>query len=156
MDDHILRANVNSTVENPLVAIAARITRVRQNSGLNQAQFAERLGFPKRTYLGWERAETEPPIWMLSAMRDAFGIDPDWILRGPDATPRRHVSEVDWERLQRLQEDIRVYAQKIGLEPNCRQLLDLAKTIFEEAEDNEQVALGRMKATLKAMVNGKV
>ncbi|MDR7115630.1 helix-turn-helix transcriptional regulator [Caulobacter sp. BE254] len=151
-----MRHIATSTAENPLVPIAARLARVRAGSGLNQGQFAERLGFPKRTYLGWERAETEPPIGMLSAVRREFGIDPDWILHGPGDIPRRHASEIDWERLQRLQEEIRRYAYQIGLEPNGAQLLDLARAVFDEAPEVEEAALSKMKQTLKALAKGKV
>ena len=130
--------------------------RVRASSGLNQGQFAERLGFPKRTYLGWERAETEPPIAMLSAMRREFGIDPDWILHGPGDIPRRHALEIDWERLQRLQEEIRQYAYDIGLELDGTQLLSLARAVFEEAPEAEGPALHKMKQTLKTFAKGRI
>jgi hypothetical protein len=93
---------------------------------------------------------------MLSAMRREFGIDPDWILHGPGEIPRRHASELDWERLQRLQEEIRHYAYQIGLEPSGPQLLDLARAVFDEAPEVEEAALGRMKRTLKALAKGKV
>jgi transcriptional regulator with XRE-family HTH domain len=152
--EHILRHVATSTAENPLLPIAARLARVRAGSGLNQGQFAERLGFPKRTYLGWERAETEPPIGMLSAMRREFGIDPDWILHGPDETPRRHSSEIDWDRLQRLQEDIRQHAHRFGLELSGEQLLDLTRAVFDEAPEVEGVALSKMKRMLKVFAKG--
>lgn len=140
--------------DSPLSPLAARLARIRADSGLNQAQFAERLGFPKRTYLGWERAETEPPIGMLRAMRREFGIDPDWLLNGPGDLPRRHASEMDWERLQELQEQIRDHAYKIGLELSCRQLLDLARAVFEEAPDAQEQALAHMKRTLRSLCLG--
>lgn len=151
-----MRHLATSTADNPLLGIAARLVRVRASSGLNQGQFAERLGFPKRTYLGWERAETEPPIGMLSAMRREFGIDPDWILHGPGDIPRRHVMEIDWERLQRLQEEIRQYAYDIGLEPDGTQLLGLARAVFEEPPEAEDSALNKMKQTLKAFARGRM
>lgn len=128
---------------------------MRADSGLNQSQFAERLGFPKRTYLGWERAETQPPIGMLSAVRREFGIDPDWILHGPGDIPRRHASEIDWERLQRLLEEIRCFAYQIGLELSGGQLLDLARSVLEEAPEIEDVAMDRTKRTLQTLARVK-
>ena len=142
--------------DNPLEMIARRIARVRADSGLNQGQFAERLGFPKRTYLGWERAETEPPIWMLTAMRGQFGIDPDWILHGPGDTPRRHAHDFDWERLGRLQQEIQDYVAQIGLALSTSQLLVLARTVFEEGVEAEASALDRMKTTIKALASGRL
>ncbi len=136
--------------------IARRLARVRADSGLNQGQFAERLGFPKRTYLGWERGETEPPIWMLTAMRGQFGVDPDWILHGPEDTPRRHAQDFDWERLGHLQQEIQDYAVQIGLSLGTTQLLILARTVFEEGLDAESSALERMKITIKALASGKL
>lgn len=150
-----MRRVAMSEAENPLSAIARRVARVRADSGLNQGEFAERIGFPKRTYLGWERAETEPPIWLLTALRREFGIDPDWVLNGPDDAPRRHAAELDWERLQRLQETIREMAIQLGLEPSGRQLLDLARAVLEEPPEAEGVALRRMQQTLKAVLNGR-
>ena len=142
--------------ERPLEVIARRLARVRADSGLNQGQFAERLGFPKRTYLGWERGETEPPIWMLTAMRGQFGVDPDWILHGPEDTPRRHAQDFDWERLGHLQQEIQDYAVQIGLSLGTTQLLILARTVFEEGLDAESSALERMKITIKALASGKL
>ncbi|MCI3181599.1 hypothetical protein C5708_15205 [Caulobacter sp. CCUG 60055] len=152
--EHNLRQVATSIDDNPLLPLAGRLARVRADSGLNQAQFADRLGFPKRTYLGWERAETEPPIGLLRAMRREFGIDPDWLLSGPGDVPRLHVSGMDWERLQGLQEQIREHAYKIGLELSCRQLLDLARAVFEEEPGAEEKALAQMKRALKALSTG--
>ena len=143
---------LNNTVE----IIARRLARVRADSGLSQGQFAERLGFPKRTYLGWERAEAVPPIWMLTAMRRELGIDPDWILHGPGDIPRRHTYDFDWDRLGRLQQDIQDYAAQIGLALSASQLLVLARTVFEEGMDAEVSALDRMKTTIKALASGKL
>jgi transcriptional regulator with XRE-family HTH domain len=142
--------------DNTLEIIARRLARVRADSGLNQGQFAERLGFPKRTYLGWERAETEPPIWMLTAMRRELGVDPDWILHGPGDTPRRHAHDFDWERLGRLQEEIYHYVAQVGLALTTSQLLVLARTVFEEGVEAEASALGRMKTTIKALASGRL
>lgn len=91
---------------------------------MTQDAFATRLGVPKRTYLGWERGETQPPINLLSSLKLEFGIDIDWFLLGPDPVPRLSGRGIDWDRLAHIQEKLAGYAKSAGGE------LSLTQTLF--------------------------
>ncbi|OYX36063.1 MAG: hypothetical protein B7Y99_02660 [Caulobacterales bacterium 32-69-10] len=132
-------------------AVAARLAKVRADSELTQEAFAVRLGFPKRTYLGWERGETEPPIGMLTALRREFDIDPDWILNGPESEPRPHRSLFDWARLQRLQDEIEHFTVEIGAKLTVSQLLALARNVFEADPATEALALAMTKRVIEIL-----
>lgn len=144
------------TGPNPLAAIAQRLARVRADSGLNQSQFAERIAIPKRTYLGWERAETEPPIWMLKAIHREFGVDPVWILNGPGETPVQHNSVLDRQRLVRLMGEVSRYLEEFKLKLDNEHLLDLALTVLDQPAHLEKAGLAAMKRTLSNLARGKL
>lgn len=70
-------------------ALGRRLLSVRRTvAGLNQAEFAARLGYPKRTYVGWELGEREPSVFLPLALMREYQIDPAWVLAGPEEEPR--------------------------------------------------------------------
>lgn len=46
-----------------------KIKKIRYKQNLTQAQFAEWLGIPKRTYEKWETGERVPPRWVISLIQ---------------------------------------------------------------------------------------
>jgi transcriptional regulator with XRE-family HTH domain len=68
---------------------AARLRAVRRaygasigRPGLSQAKFAEALGFKDETYRRYERADHEPGLQMLTALRHITGISLCWLVAG--------------------------------------------------------------------------
>lgn len=47
---------------------------------LHTAEFAALLGVEPGRYRRYERAETEPPFWLLAAIRRITGASVDWLL----------------------------------------------------------------------------
>ena len=45
------------------------LKKLRKGRELTQAQFAEWLEIPKRTYEKWESGESVPPIWVIKLIR---------------------------------------------------------------------------------------
>lgn len=135
----------------PLDDIARRLLAVRLASSLNQEKFAQRLGFPKRTYLGWERAETEPPIRLLDAVERQFGIDPKWMLHGPGEIPRKHADDIDWVRLREIGSRVDALARRLGLDLDFAALHELAEAIYVEPPELEAQHLKTLEANLKAV-----
>lgn len=74
--------------------IGARLAAVRSQEGIGQNEFAMRLGISPRAYQNYERGEREIPSSFLTALHETFGIDPLWVLTGPDATPIRSCDRV--------------------------------------------------------------
>jgi transcriptional regulator with XRE-family HTH domain len=72
---------------NANLAIGQRLAAVRAKAGLIQQTFAERLGLSPRAYHNYERGEREIPVALLTALYEAYRIDPLWILMGPGSDP---------------------------------------------------------------------
>jgi len=146
-----VRNTNTATVNDPNPGIARRLVAVRQHSGLNQSAFAARLGFARRTYLGWERGESDPPIWLLDALHQEFGIDPHWLLHGPGDRPRQYGAGLDWSRFSRLLVAVDEAARAAGLAPRPEQLCELARAVFEGPPEDEEGAIERLALTFSTM-----
>ena len=64
-----------------------RLASVRASSGLNQIDFAKKLGLSPRAYANYERGERELPAMVLKAFAEILRIDPLWLLSGPGREP---------------------------------------------------------------------
>ena len=146
-----MRNTNTATVNEPGEGVARRLMAVRQQSGLNQSAFAARLGFARRTYLGWERGESDPPIWLLDALHREFGIDPNWLLHGPGDRPRQYGAGLDWDRFSRLLTAVDQEARAAGLAPRPEQICELTRAIFEGAPAEEDREIERLALTFKTM-----
>ena len=64
---------------------AKRLKAARISAGYEtQIAMAERIGSEHETYRRWERAETEPPYFMLVRIGEAVGKSLDFLICGPD------------------------------------------------------------------------
>lgn len=68
----------------PEWTVADKLRRVRRDSGLNQAEFAERLGLKAQRYSAWESGRNQPPVNEFLALARrlelAFGVAAEWVL----------------------------------------------------------------------------
>lgn len=131
--------------------MAQRLALIREQSGLNQADFAARLGFPKRTYLSWERMEREPPAALLKAILDVFDIDPAWVLAGPEALPRRSGDQSATRQL-RLQRVIRGFADDLGVVLPMDEIENLASSALSLPVDHEDSVLAAIRDSFHAQL----
>lgn len=60
--------------------IAANIAKLRTNSKLTQAELAEKLSYSDKSVSKWERGESVPDIYVLSAIANLFGVTVDYLL----------------------------------------------------------------------------
>jgi HTH-type transcriptional regulator, competence development regulator len=60
--------------------IAERLKNLRENSGLNQTQAAEKLGLSRVNYNRYENGEREPDNATLSRLADFFDVTTDDLL----------------------------------------------------------------------------
>lgn len=84
------------------VMIGQRLAAVRARADLSQERFAESLGVSKRAYLNYERGEREAPLGLIKAVHDLYGIDVDWLMSGPDATPVDAATVVDFRLISQI------------------------------------------------------
>lgn len=126
------------TTANSLAEIPNRLFLVRSESGLTQDAFAARLGYAKRTYLGWERGETAPQLGLLLALHREFNIDPLWVLAGDAAGPRRgptQVAEEAWRAAMAVEDACR----RAGLTiPTERRSL-VVRAVYHSSQGRETV-----------------
>lgn len=59
--------------------IRISIASARVNSGLNQRQFASKLGVSVNTVVNWEKGKTEPDVSQLREISHLSGIPMDFI-----------------------------------------------------------------------------
>jgi len=111
-------------------SIATRLESVRRAAGLTQAAFALQIGVPKRTYLGWERNEREPPISLLDALEREFGVDPIWLIRG-GAFQTRVTGQVDKTQLYEALGAVDREIERHDHHPSRDQFVSLVAEVYE-------------------------
>ena len=62
--------------------IAKNIVRLRQASGMTQAELAAKLNYSDKAVSKWERGESLPDVAVLAQIADLFQVSMDWLVRG--------------------------------------------------------------------------
>ena len=62
--------------------VAKNIVRLRQASGMTQAELAAKLNYSDKAVSKWERGESLPDVAVLSKIADLFQVSLDWLVRG--------------------------------------------------------------------------
>ncbi len=60
--------------------VAENLIRLRQNSGMTQADLGEKLNYSDKTVSKWERAESLPDVYVLKQISTIFGVTIDMLL----------------------------------------------------------------------------
>lgn len=82
-----------------------RIAEARANSGLSQAALATKIGVSSGAISQWETGRAVPEAEKFTALADALGVEPSWLLTGdePDEVSRAQTtSEVEALQLFRM------------------------------------------------------
>lgn len=69
--------------------LTSRIHLARVRTGLNQKEFAKRLGVSKSTQLRYENGQTSPPFDYLERVASEYGVDSRWLMTGECAEALR-------------------------------------------------------------------
>ncbi|WAC59790.1 helix-turn-helix domain-containing protein [Brevundimonas sp. SL130] len=135
-----------------------RLSAVRNSLGLNAPTFADRLGFPRRTYLTWEREESDPPARLLLLLARDYDIDLIWLLEGPQDVVQYGSARWDWDRYIALKRSLKDLAIRLGLNPSEDQIIDVMREISTGPRHQDEDALRHVerlwKAALGAPTNG--
>ena len=62
--------------------VSKNIVRLRQASGMTQAELAAKLNYSDKAVSKWERGESLPDVAVLSQSADLFQVSLDWLVRG--------------------------------------------------------------------------
>ena len=80
--------------------VAKNIVRLRQASGMTQAELAAKLNYSDKAVSKWERGESLPDVVVLSKIADLFQVSLDWLVRGEVMSAEPAVKEQS--RLNRM------------------------------------------------------
>ena len=73
--------------------LGARISALRREAGLSQAQLAQRLGISPSAMGMYEQGRREPSMETVVAMADFFGVSTDYLLTGKAAAQEQQELE---------------------------------------------------------------
>ena len=62
------------------ILLGKRLKELREEKGLTQKQFAEKLGINSVTYLHYEKEQREPPLSLLADFALFYGVSVDYLL----------------------------------------------------------------------------
>ena len=62
--------------------VAKNIVRLRQASGMTQAELAAKLNYSDKAVSKWERGESLPDVAVLAKIADLFQVSLDWLVWG--------------------------------------------------------------------------
>ena len=80
--------------------VAKNIVRLRQASGMTQAELAAKLNYSDKAVSKWERGESLPDVAVLAKIADLFQVSLDWLVRGEVMSAEPAVKEQS--RLNRM------------------------------------------------------
>lgn len=123
-----------------LRGIADRIRMAREHAGLEQQEFADRIGFSKRQVGAWENGVNTPPIWALEAIREHCDVDPEWILAGPGDIPLRDVGPELRDREKRIRRETEKMVRDAGMILPEESILDVMSLLRVAPPDAEREA----------------
>lgn len=73
------------------LTIANNIKHLRCQSGLTQAELAQKLNYSDKSVSKWERAEGLPDIVVLKQIADMHGVSVDWLLCDHGDVPEERI-----------------------------------------------------------------
>lgn len=73
----------------PQLTLGRRLMLARDDTGLSQKAFAERIGISQRSVVNYECGSTRPKRPVILSWALATGVPLDWLLEGDDTTPEQ-------------------------------------------------------------------
>lgn len=134
--------------------IGERIKAVRLRANLGQEAFAKALGYAKRTLVGWELGEAEPPVALMAKLRHTYDVDPEWVILAKDTVPQSYYGPVDWDRLDRLRSDVDAVCRDVGLKLPDERSQALVRVLYDGGADAGAANRKQLRGTLLALSLG--
>lgn len=120
-----------------------QLKMLRQEAGLSQQEFANRIGMSKSSVNMYERGEREPGIETLEAIADYFNVDMDYLLGKSDIRNKSYAKNTTIMRIiscenQRTSERIQQYREKAQLsKKQLADLLDVDEMVVDNLESGK-------------------
>lgn len=143
---------MSSTSE--LQKIAARFLAVRVGLGISQQAFADALGISLRGEQNYERGDRRLSAEVLLSMAKVYGIDPLWVLEGPEPQPRRLARaqglDDNWARALRV---VMAAVMESGKKISGDQVYEWVLAVYRFYTENASGKGG--DALVKSLIGGK-
>lgn len=124
--------------------IGDRFKQLRINNGLNQTQFADKIGIQQSAVSAIEKGERLPTTDQIVTAANNFNVTSDWILFGDDSLSIAEVKEPPTEYSPEVKELLQVLEEV----PTIRKSIEaLAKL----PERDQIIHLGEMLKNLKEL-----
>jgi transcriptional regulator with XRE-family HTH domain len=135
-----------------MVEIGQRVRALREYAAQTQQEFADLIGCSRRQVAKIEDGQAVPSIWNLKTLRQTHGVDPEWILSGPQSEPMAHSFSQDWERYDRLVAEVREMALSRGVEMPEQRAHEYARISFEKAPTQEREAMAIIERVIVSTI----
>lgn len=66
------------------LVVASRLIKLRQQSGMTQAELGEKLSYSDKTVSKWERGESVPDAYVLTQIAALYGVSVEYLLSGEE------------------------------------------------------------------------
>jgi transcriptional regulator with XRE-family HTH domain len=76
-------------------SIGRRMAEVRSATGLNQVGFAELINVARSSYKNYERDALDPPVSLVMAICERFGVDANWLLMGKTQPSKDELQKIE-------------------------------------------------------------
>jgi len=118
--------------------IARRFLAVRIGVGLSQQAFADALGISLRGEQNYERGIRRLPAEVVLSLAKVFGIDPLWVLDGPEDQPRRldYNGGLDQDLLARAMKVVMAAVKDSGKKISGDQIADWVAAVYRFYSEN--------------------
>lgn len=78
--------------------IAKKLTELRKQSKLTQAELAEKLNYSDKAVSKWEKGDSVPTIEVLYKLSELYGVSIDYIVGREEKTPEKNTAKVKKKR----------------------------------------------------------
>ncbi len=89
------------------MSLGNRIAQLRKRTGLNQVDFAQRLGVSQSAFKNYERGASEPPVSLITRLCSDFNASADWLVLGIGADS----SKALYDELEHVVAKVRRWAE---------------------------------------------
>ncbi|MHB1126615.1 MAG: helix-turn-helix domain-containing protein [Bacillota bacterium] len=108
--------------------LGEKLSKLRKNKGLSQAELARLLGMSRSTYAQYEIDRRNPDYETLSKMASFFGVSTDWLLGRSNNSKRVKWKESSRLELEEILKESNVYFNNAPLDEEDKEdLLELVK-----------------------------
>ncbi len=82
--------------------LAKNLTKLRLDSGMTQAELAQRLNYTDKAVSKWEHGDTTPPIDVLKTLADIYGVSIDYLISDNEGADFYNKNESNYKKTNKI------------------------------------------------------